>query len=560
MAKMIRYRLRLTPVTPVVIGDGNEIDPIEYFVRGRRLKVVDIIKYLANESPQEQDRIVRAIQKAGKRKTFDQIVQSIKKAEHYIRYELPVDRSIHQKIHTFIKDPFGRTYVPGSSIKGAVRTALAYGIIREQGKVDRLCQKAREAMEESRRKRRDGKQKIGRHNHIVDDLVFYPSTRRDSRENLDKPHRDLLRLLSFSDSQPFKPEEMLKVFQVELVSRGNKGKSLFAVEAWHERAVDIIMSMADGDMARSILRIIRQGDINDEAKHLGWDFIRRALNQFARDALDYDLKNLPSSIDSGYKGEVKRILREIEGAGDEVAFVSLGQCQGWHRATDGIILRDCPSFNFGVFVRDNIPFPSRRGRSTNINVFPTSRKMAIDGNRYKPLGWVKMELLEELKEGETVFVVTAPPVRSGGGEPESAPKRGEVARAPQPTEPKFEKLQPEEEFPGHERPVGKKLSGVTHWEQLGELEQLVREKLRAIAELPQVKEIRADFIKKPPDPRKLENNIKVSSSQWHYFTVTISDGRRGIEAVIITYASSAAQRNYVANRVWDILTEARGEG
>lgn len=133
------YRAQLTVLGPVFIGSGNELSKKEYlFLNGR--KTVGIIDIQA---------FYRMVSQKGLRNRFEMFMmdtrprtnlsdwirengikeQEIKKCLKYTidSGDTVIQRGTPIQIMECIKDPYGMPYIPGSSIKGMLRTILLNG-------------------------------------------------------------------------------------------------------------------------------------------------------------------------------------------------------------------------------------------------------------------------------------------------------------------------------------------------------------------------------------------------------------------------------------------------
>jgi len=136
-----RYRLRLRPLSPIHIGSGQTIDPCEFVLRqqndGCFLIVVDLPRLLADLSParrSEFDRLVTRGDFPQLRSWLGQAAASSRHHRFVVQVQEPAFKEIEGnldnpqrlgEIHLFTRDPAsGRPYLPGSSIKGAIRTAI----------------------------------------------------------------------------------------------------------------------------------------------------------------------------------------------------------------------------------------------------------------------------------------------------------------------------------------------------------------------------------------------------------------------------------------------------
>jgi len=129
---------RLTVLTPLLVGDGNRLSPIDYMVWRDQINVLD------------QRRIFRLLTRGPR---LDGYLAQLKKAERLdfaswggfaqnfagrrIPFECPSSTKYWEKaatenlhIPTFIAGPNG-PYLPGSALKGALRTAMLFAALSE---------------------------------------------------------------------------------------------------------------------------------------------------------------------------------------------------------------------------------------------------------------------------------------------------------------------------------------------------------------------------------------------------------------------------------------------
>lgn len=135
---MKRYRIHLKCLSPVHVGTGAVLDPFEYVIRERRLHVLDpasAIQSLAAGEAQQFARMIDQQKIAEARKLYSEKVNL--QAAGVVRYQCAVSDDVvneyRQKlsqidnqleIRSFPHCPdTGRPLLPGSSLKGAIRTA-----------------------------------------------------------------------------------------------------------------------------------------------------------------------------------------------------------------------------------------------------------------------------------------------------------------------------------------------------------------------------------------------------------------------------------------------------
>lgn len=145
--QVVNFRLQL--LGPVHIGDGKKVTGYEYLYdpRTRTISVLDMGKFLDYIVARRlSDSFERYMSAPEGRKLSDWLREnavSTADQRQFVRYTLTAEGGFRPNdLHFFIKDSQGYPYIPGSSIKGALRTALAHAWI-SAGRVnapDRLVQ------------------------------------------------------------------------------------------------------------------------------------------------------------------------------------------------------------------------------------------------------------------------------------------------------------------------------------------------------------------------------------------------------------------------------------
>jgi CRISPR-associated protein Csm5 len=125
------------PLTPIHIGTGERIAPEEYLLAGNDLVRFSTAAVLRDMSPRQQAELQRLLNNNEFTKAQAVIRHTCDPARHGFarcevgassRYELSniLQRPERRcEIHPFVRNPGdGRPYLPGSSLKGAIRTAV----------------------------------------------------------------------------------------------------------------------------------------------------------------------------------------------------------------------------------------------------------------------------------------------------------------------------------------------------------------------------------------------------------------------------------------------------
>jgi len=206
MADYALYRLKISLLTPLHIGNGRELmheyDYARYKGATWRLNEAALLEAQNVEDPRIAVRLAQT-PPAHLLKDSDFDPQS-----PYFRYiirGLPRSRAEGAVVREQLKDPFDNLYLPGTSLKGALRTALAWYAWGER--------KLRPDVSRLGRDRRFAAQGYERD-------LFGPD-----------PNHDALRALIISDSQPLPIRDRLILANVRVLNRGGSLGSPIEVEA-----------------------------------------------------------------------------------------------------------------------------------------------------------------------------------------------------------------------------------------------------------------------------------------------------------------------------------------
>lgn len=127
------YQMRITALSPIHIGDGRKISKKEYIQLNKKSRVII----------PDVDKMLRGIQMLHKEKNFEEfMLDKTQNLTQWLEREGISEETVFSwkkyalelngtgtsgtpvEIKGFIKDGYGIPYVPGSSIKGMIRTAL----------------------------------------------------------------------------------------------------------------------------------------------------------------------------------------------------------------------------------------------------------------------------------------------------------------------------------------------------------------------------------------------------------------------------------------------------
>lgn len=209
-------RIKINILTPIHIGSGEEISPIEYFIdsgTGRfiRIKMDSLFKDPLFNAYKE-----RFISEAPEQRYIGSIIDH-SLIKRYPLYSVPISSGARAYIvrnqtavKEFIKSA-GRVYVPGSSLKGSILSAMIWHVLRSiynanRGKITNLIVSGGNA-----------------YNELLD-IVF-------SNMVLDQNKNRFSRWLDVSDSNFKKPDDALGLFLARVKGARRGGELPILYEA-----------------------------------------------------------------------------------------------------------------------------------------------------------------------------------------------------------------------------------------------------------------------------------------------------------------------------------------
>ncbi len=134
---MKAYRFRAQALTPVHIGCGCEIEPMEFILHGERVVQFNPARVLSELPPAEMDRYIRLVDKADL-PAIHSFLRTHVRPEIHATAQIDASQAFRSEFDLRIGNPnnrfrvelmprnphSGQIYLPGSSIKGAIRTAV----------------------------------------------------------------------------------------------------------------------------------------------------------------------------------------------------------------------------------------------------------------------------------------------------------------------------------------------------------------------------------------------------------------------------------------------------
>lgn len=363
---MTVYTVTVKTLSPLHIGDGDELKQDFDFVarNGRMYRINEDALLLEKENRLRPDR-------GGKYPAPGALIDDADlDKDDLFRYSLkgvPRSARTDARVKSFIKDVYDRPYIPGSSLKGALRTALAWNGWKETGvSVNDITGRSRAWAGQSLERKMFGA----------------------------NPNMDLLRALHVSDlAGPQAAGGRLILVNAQVLTRKSAGSPIELEAVAGDTAFTGTITIDDvlfSPMAEPVLHFSNRKRWLDELMK------RAQTHSMAR------IKELAEWFESSSENyaAVARFYRQLAGAGiaENQALVQLGWGSGWDGKTFWThLLQD--KMRFERLVQDyrlhkaarNSP-PRRPG-----DPFPRSKRAAMMvkdrvATAAAPFGWVLVEM------------------------------------------------------------------------------------------------------------------------------------------------------------------------
>jgi CRISPR-associated RAMP protein, csm5 family len=126
-----KYKFVFRTVGPVFVGSGQELQKKEYIFDGKKVKIIDVDKMLGFFCKDERlmkgyEKLVLTDRSDNLQKFFKEygVGEDVYKAWILKEYNVRGSSFNGEKINTFVRDAQGKVYIPGSSLKGMLRTII----------------------------------------------------------------------------------------------------------------------------------------------------------------------------------------------------------------------------------------------------------------------------------------------------------------------------------------------------------------------------------------------------------------------------------------------------
>lgn len=378
MAKLhSTFRLTVTTLTPLHIGTGNTLlRDFDYVTRDGKTWVINE-DTLADLLADYGDDLAKMA--AGRPASELLRPEDFHADSPLFRYVLPGEprsQNPGSVLQEQIKDPWDCPYIPGSSLKGALRTALFYAGYGGRNLQFRVAPS---------------------NDRVNVKYVAQPLERDVFANNVSSgkaPNHDLLRAMQIGDSIPDE-QRRLRIVNVTVSKNSQPSGSPIELEAIpSDISFEMSLSLDGYLLSNQIRREL--GYVDDQ---IGWvQGLPQIVNSWTQDRLSVESQTNRSSNWTNTFEQIKPIVdRFVADQTSSEFVVQLGWGGGWDSKTLGKHLTDNKT-EFSRLVNDRRYKMLRKGKFVAGDVYPKTRR-AIVTRKMQPISllgwvWVRMEAME----------------------------------------------------------------------------------------------------------------------------------------------------------------------
>ncbi len=359
------FDLELESLSPIHIGSGDVYSQLDYVSKNNKVFILDFDKILENLARESIDDLTYDILRnfdnnrwAGNvEKFFEKYGIHWKK---FVEREYDLVGEIGKnEIKRFICSGRG-AYIPGSSLKGAIKTAVFFSILKNNKKI---------------------------RENIIKNLKWDWNDKEI--KNLVSPNsfKDLFRAFQISDSQTI---ENIKI----AVSR---------VYHFEKKRFDtsIVYQIADKFNTNITCKIDRKlietNQLKKENFNLTKENIFKACNDFSKEIIKYELEKL-DKVDDRKLSKINEFYRKLEektkNLGQNECLLRVGQGSSSIATTMFLALKEDGEIR-EKFIREISRIKRRRYNKSEeiVEFFPLTSKFILESNQIaaRPLGWAKLK-------------------------------------------------------------------------------------------------------------------------------------------------------------------------
>ncbi|MEZ0344244.1 MAG: type III-A CRISPR-associated RAMP protein Csm5 [Caldimicrobium sp.] len=390
----------LLTLTPLHIGDGEELSPFDYIIEtvsapsSRKLLKVYPLDYLLNKLSEKYT--AEALHsRLSLLKSWVQSPEALKRfsLKEYFReaniafepkYQLEIknqNSSIEGKrIKTFVKNLEG-FYIPGSEIKGALRTVFIYGILKNnptwKNEIYKKLEITLRNLKNSNLNKKKQTEEIEKFFHKeIESLIFRPKGTKDAQF-------DLFKSLLISDSEPISYDK----FYVDFVKVLNTSREISEPHELLKPNQKISLRVfLDEKIALEGLKkvgLLEQGFYNPNLEKVTWSFLKESAIDFYLSLINHektflsrkDLPNKEKLLEN--LNHLENLINRVKNESKIIIPLRIGKHQGYLSTTLMLLLKQEKEDLFNEIFKISAPI--------HRNELNKTRKITLSD--YNFLGW-----------------------------------------------------------------------------------------------------------------------------------------------------------------------------
>ncbi|WP_295613681.1 type III-A CRISPR-associated RAMP protein Csm5 [uncultured Methanobrevibacter sp.] len=372
------YNCEAKVLSPIHIGSGEKYTASEYVqakVKTKKgtilntAKRIDVSRYYMDLDENKKDEFLRDLSNPN----FDLGSFDKKISNNFMRYRVinksKSEISPNQEITESIKT-LDKSYVPGSSIKGAIKSAILYGLIDDDA-VDTI---------EHKILRNNGRVQNREYTNFLSDIFSTRSIRNSAQA-------DIMKFLQVTDSSTIKSPYIYDILTVMAAFRKGHHEYYSRNRNTRTPTLSFLETIPAGskltfDIINGYSKLVHKRNFENKKNLIDIDNIKKSIFIFSKSLINNELEFADDyGIDTLYKFYNK--IEKINSIDNPLLKVGAGS--GYLATTVNLKIKKYDSYLYNKIA------DGTRGKNYEYE-FPKSRKITQNGG--KPLGWIQLSFKE----------------------------------------------------------------------------------------------------------------------------------------------------------------------
>lgn len=379
MSDIKKYDVGIKTLSPVHIGSGESYNASEYVsgkAKGKNgniipiFKRINLSKYFLSLNDNKKDDLISSLSNSDfSLKSFDNKIPNDFKI--YTSYNLCKEQiRPNQEIEENIKT-LNELYIPGSSLKGAIKSALLYNSISKEN----IPEIIENVIRNNRVNRWD-------YENFINDIF-------SSKSNRNKAQGSIMKFMQVADSNTIKVPAVYDVVSVmandmgqnQLYRRGTVVRS-FLESIQPNKNFKTTLTTNFNDRTYSKLKL------NNKSKFLDISYIKKSIYNLSKAYIDYEIE-FANNYGISYLTKFYKNIKDKNTL--DTPLLKIGAGSGFLATTIALKIKEYDYYDFIGDYFDKVRKVTR-GNTYSFE-YPKSRKVTSRGGN--PLGWVQLTFEEK---------------------------------------------------------------------------------------------------------------------------------------------------------------------